>query len=152
MVDLCAWECGQGIEAEGPDITHGWYKGYLYKLLLVQVMAISIISVSSNSSEESVRTSTRQVILFVTIPTTIPDTTLSVIPPSTHYTPTSPDYSPASDTESDPSEDPSSDHIPLLPATLPFLSSIDDSSDSDIPDTPPSPTHGTPLTETTLST
>ncbi|GKD80672.1 hypothetical protein Tco_1347511 [Tanacetum coccineum] len=39
-----------------------------------------------------------------------------------------------------------------LPATSPFLSSTDDSSDSDILDTPPSPTHGTPFTETTLST
>ncbi|GKC34434.1 hypothetical protein Tco_1046818, partial [Tanacetum coccineum] len=71
---------------------------------------------------------------------------------SPDYTPTSPDYSPASDTEFDPSEDPSSDSIPPLPATSPFLSSIDDSSDSDTPDTPPSPTHGTPFTETTLST
>ncbi|GJV16391.1 putative reverse transcriptase domain-containing protein [Tanacetum coccineum] len=52
----------------------------------------------------------------------------------------------------DPSEDPSSDHIPPLPASSPFLSSTDDSLDSDIPDTPPSPTHGTPFTETTLST
>ncbi|GKE22414.1 hypothetical protein Tco_1433926 [Tanacetum coccineum] len=54
--------------------------------------------------------------------------------------------------EFDPSEDPSSDHIPPLPATLLFLSSTDDYSDSDIPDTPPSPNHGTPLTETTLFT
>ncbi|GJW91005.1 hypothetical protein Tco_0168558, partial [Tanacetum coccineum] len=123
------------------------------------VMAISVISVSSDSSEDSVGTSTGRVILFGTIPTTIPDTTLSVIPPTTYidttlipivsptippspdYTPTSPDYSPTSDTEFDPSEDPSSDHIPPLPATLPFLSSTNDSSDSDIPDTPPSPTH-----------
>ncbi|GKA62032.1 hypothetical protein Tco_0761551 [Tanacetum coccineum] len=43
-------------------------------------------------------------------------------------------------------------HIPPLPATSPFLSSTDDSSDNDIPDTPPSPTHGTPFTETALST
>ncbi|GKC42300.1 hypothetical protein Tco_1060022 [Tanacetum coccineum] len=135
---------------------HGWYKGNLYKLLLVQVMAISVILVSSDSSEESVGTSIGRVILFGTIPTTIPDTTPSVIPPFTHIdtalTPTSPYYTPASDTEPDPSEDPSSDHIPPLPATSPFLSSIDDSSDSDIPDTPPSPTHGTLFTETTLST
>ncbi|GJW00270.1 hypothetical protein Tco_1555521 [Tanacetum coccineum] len=149
---------------------HGWYKGYLYKLLLVQVMAISVISVSSDSSEESVRTSTERVILFGIIPTTIPNTTPSVIPPTTHidttpiptvfptipsspdYTPASPDYSPASDTEFDPFEDPSSDHIPLLLATSPFLLSTDDSSDSDIHDTPPSPTHGTPFTKTTLST
>ncbi|GJR73058.1 hypothetical protein Tco_0085423, partial [Tanacetum coccineum] len=134
------------------------------------VMAISVISVSSDSSEESVGTSTGRVILFGTIPTTIPDTTLSVIPPTTHidttpmpivsptippspdYTPASPDYSPPSDTEFDPSEDLSSDYIPPLPATSPFLSSTGDSSDSDIPDTPPAPTHDTPFTETTLST
>ncbi|GKE51815.1 hypothetical protein Tco_1486971, partial [Tanacetum coccineum] len=77
------------------------------------VMAISVISVSSDSSEESVGTSTRRVILFGTIHTTIPNTTLSVIPPSTHIdttlTPTSPDYtlaspndSPASNTKFDP--------------------------------------------------
>ncbi|GKG46372.1 hypothetical protein Tco_0501218, partial [Tanacetum coccineum] len=71
---------------------------------------------------------------------------------SPDYTPASPDYSSASDTESDPSEDPSSDHIPPLPATSPFLSSIDDSSESDIPDTPLSPTHDTSFIETTLST
>nr|GEX15433.1 hypothetical protein [Tanacetum cinerariifolium] len=89
--------------------------------------------------------STRRVILFGTIPTTIPDTTFSMTPPSTHidttpmpivsstvpsspdYTPISPNYSPASDTKSDSSEDPSSDHIPPLPATSPFLSSTDDS-------------------------
>ncbi|GKE39222.1 hypothetical protein Tco_1462627, partial [Tanacetum coccineum] len=134
------------------------------------VMAISVISVSSDSSEESVGTSTGRVILFSTIPNTIPDTTLSVIPltihidttpiptvsptilPSLDYTPVSPDYSPAFDTEFDPSKDPSLDHIPLLPVTSTFLSSTNDSSDSEIPNTPPSPTHGTPFTETTLST
>ncbi|GJT53783.1 hypothetical protein Tco_0988837 [Tanacetum coccineum] len=51
-----------------------------------------------------------------------------------------------------PSEDPSSDHIPPLPAILTFLSSADDTTDIDTPDIPPSPTHGTPVTETTLST
>ncbi|GKB88519.1 putative reverse transcriptase domain-containing protein [Tanacetum coccineum] len=69
-------------------------------------------------------TSARQVILFGTIPTTIPDTT-----PTIAY-PASPDYSPVSDTEPDPSKDPSSDRIPPLPATLPFLSSTGDSSDT----------------------
>ncbi|GJU95528.1 putative reverse transcriptase domain-containing protein [Tanacetum coccineum] len=136
----------------------------------IATVIIFVISVSSDSSEESVRTSTGRVILFGTIPTTIPDTTPFVIPPTTHidttpiptvsptippspdYTPASPDYSPASDTEFDPSEDLSSDHIPPLPVTSAFLSSTDDSSDSDTPDTPPSPTHGTPFTETTLST
>ncbi|GKA77053.1 hypothetical protein Tco_0783514, partial [Tanacetum coccineum] len=74
------------------------------------------------------------------------------IPPSPDYTLASPDYSPASDSESDPSKDPSSDHIPPLPATSPFLSSDDDTTDSDSPYTPPSPTHGTPFTEITSST
>ncbi|GKD63722.1 hypothetical protein Tco_1305830 [Tanacetum coccineum] len=137
-------------------------------------MAISIISVSLDSSEEGVGTTAGRIILFGTIPTTIPDTTPTVTPPTTHvdttlipaeiptispiispsldYTPASPDYSPASDMEYDPSEDLSSDRIPPLPATSPFLSSTDDSSGNDIPDTPPSPTHGTPFTEITLST
>ncbi|GKE11028.1 hypothetical protein Tco_1414579 [Tanacetum coccineum] len=74
------------------------------------------------------------------------------IPPSPDYTPASPDYSLASDSESDPSKDPSSDHIPPLPAISPFLSSNDDTTDSDTPDTPPSPTHGTPFTKITAST
>ncbi|GKC25069.1 hypothetical protein Tco_1027219, partial [Tanacetum coccineum] len=53
---------------------------------------------------------------------------------------------------SDPSEDPSSDHIPPLPAISPLLSSDDDTTNSDTPDTPPSPTHGTPFTEITAPT
>ncbi|GJU99829.1 hypothetical protein Tco_1329100 [Tanacetum coccineum] len=54
--------------------------------------------------------------------------------------------------ESDPSEDPSSDIYHLLPAYSPFLSLDDDTTDSDTPDIPPSPTHGTPFTEITAST
>nr|GEV70339.1 hypothetical protein [Tanacetum cinerariifolium] len=126
-------------------------------------MAVSVISVSSDLSEKSVGTPSGRVILFGTIPTTILDTTPTVTPPATHidttlipteiptvspiipssldYTPASPDYSPASDTKFDLFEDPSSDHIPLLPTTSSFLSSTDDSSDSDTPDTPPLPTH-----------
>ncbi|GJX80030.1 hypothetical protein Tco_0328179 [Tanacetum coccineum] len=137
-------------------------------------MAISVISISSDSSEDSVGTPAGRVILFGTIPTTIPDTTPVItppatqtdtpviptetpiiaptIPPSPDYTPASPDYSPASDSESDPSEDPSSDHIPPLPDISPFLSSDDDPTDSDAPDTPSSPTHDTPFTEITAST
>ncbi|GJT22325.1 putative reverse transcriptase domain-containing protein [Tanacetum coccineum] len=137
-------------------------------------MAISVISISSDSSEDSVGTPAGRVILFGTIPTTIPDTTPVItppatqtdtpviptetpiiaptIPPSPDYTPASPDYSPASDSESDPSEDPSSDHIPPLPAISPFLSSDDDPTGSDTPDTPSSPTHDTPFTEITAST
>ncbi|GJW32467.1 putative reverse transcriptase domain-containing protein [Tanacetum coccineum] len=87
--------------------------------------------------------------------TVIPTETPIIAPtiqPSPDYTPASPDYSPTFDAESDPSEDPSSDHIPPLPATLPFLSSDDDTTNSDSPDTPPSPTHGTPFTEITSST
>ncbi|GKC95586.1 hypothetical protein Tco_1161028, partial [Tanacetum coccineum] len=114
-------------------------------------MAISVILISSDSSEDSMGTPAGRVILFGTIPTTIPDTTPVIptetpiiaptIPPSPDYTPASPDYSPASDSESDPSEDPSSDHIPPLPAISPFLSLDYDTTDSDTPDTPPSPTH-----------
>nr|GFC51213.1 hypothetical protein [Tanacetum cinerariifolium] len=124
-------------------------------------MATSVISISSDSSEDSTGTPTGRVILFGTIPTTIPDTTSLIapptidaptIPPSPDYTPASPDYSPASEAESDPSEDPASGHIPPLPATSPFLSSDDDTTDSDTPDTPPSPTHDTPFTEITAST
>nr|GEW41469.1 hypothetical protein [Tanacetum cinerariifolium] len=104
------------------------------------------ISVSLDSSEDSVGTPVGRVILFET-PIITP-----TIPPSPDYTPSSPDYSPASETEFDPSEDPSSDHIPPLPAVSPFLSSDDDTTDSDTPDTPPSPTHDTPFTEITAST
>ncbi|GJY53035.1 hypothetical protein Tco_0444699 [Tanacetum coccineum] len=140
------------------------------KVIENQVMAFSVILVSLDSSEDSVGTLAGRVILFGTIPTTILDTTPVItphttqtdttviptetpiiaptIPPSPDYTPTSPDYSPASDSESDPS----SDHIPPLPATSPFLSSNDDTIDSDTPDTPPSPTYGTPFTEITSYT
>ncbi|GJT64101.1 hypothetical protein Tco_1015581 [Tanacetum coccineum] len=135
------------------------------------VMAISVISISSDSSEDSVGTPAGRVILFGTIPTTIPDTTPVItppatqtdtlviptetpiiaptIPPSPDYTPAYLDYSLTSDSESDPYEDPSSDHILPLPATSPFLSSDNDPTDSD---TPSSPTHDTPFTEITAST
>ncbi|GKF00595.1 hypothetical protein Tco_0027518, partial [Tanacetum coccineum] len=123
---------------------------------------------------DSVGTPAGRVILFGTIPTTIPDTTPVIsppitqtdttvipteipittptIPPSLDYTPASPDYSPTSETESDPFEDPSSNHLPPLPAILPFLSSADDTTDGNTLDTPPSPTHDTPFTEITSST
>nr|GFC66047.1 hypothetical protein [Tanacetum cinerariifolium] len=78
----------------------------------------------------------RRVILFGTIPTTIPDTTPVIAPPTTEISiialtiqPESPDYSPAFETDSDLSEDPASGHIPPLPAILPFLSSDDDTTD-----------------------
>nr|GFA10209.1 hypothetical protein [Tanacetum cinerariifolium] len=43
-------------------------------------------------------------------------------------------------------------HIPPLLVVSPFLSSDDDTTDGHTPDTPPSPTHGTPFTEITAST
>nr|GEV69355.1 ribonuclease H-like domain-containing protein [Tanacetum cinerariifolium] len=110
-------------------------------------MAISVILVSSDSSDDSVGTPTDTTVILTEIPIIAP-----IIPPSPDYTPASPDYSLVSDTESDPTEDPSSDHIPPLPVISPFLSSTDDTTDSDTPDTPPSPTHGTPFTEITSST
>ncbi|GJS41835.1 hypothetical protein Tco_0566878 [Tanacetum coccineum] len=109
----------------------------------ISVMAISVISISSDSSEDSTDTPV--------IPTETPIIS-PTIPPSPDYTPASHDYSLASDSESDPSKDPSSDHIPPLPAISPFLSSDDDPTDSDTPDTPSSPTHDTPFTEITAST
>nr|GEW44791.1 hypothetical protein [Tanacetum cinerariifolium] len=155
----------QGGSGEG----YGFYP-LILGLLKAEVMVILIILVSSDSFEDSVGTPAGRVILFGTIPTTTtpvitPPTTQTdtiVIPteipiiaptilPSLNYTPASPDYSPVSETESDPSEHPSSDHIPPLPATSPFLSSADDTTDSDTRDTPPSPTHGTPFTMLTAS-
>ncbi|GJW26606.1 reverse transcriptase domain-containing protein [Tanacetum coccineum] len=109
-------------------------------------MAILVISVSSDLSEDSVGTPAGQVILFGIIPTTIPDTTPVITPPTTQTDTT------VIPTESDPSEDPSSDHIPPLRAILPFLSSADDTTNCDTPNTPPSPTHDTPFTEITSST
>ncbi|GJY38343.1 hypothetical protein Tco_0424707 [Tanacetum coccineum] len=101
-------------------------------------MAISFISVSSNSSEDSMGTPAGQVILFGTIPTTILDTTPVITPTITQTNTTVIPIIAA--------------NIPPLPAISPFLSSADDTTDSDTPDTPPLPTHGTPFTETTLST
>ncbi|GJX85143.1 reverse transcriptase domain-containing protein [Tanacetum coccineum] len=97
------------------------------------VMAILVISISLDSSEDSGSGTLLDECSLIPTETPIIAPT---IPPSLDYTPASPDYSPASDSESDPSEDPSSDHIPPLPAISPFLSSDDDTTDSDTPDTP----------------
>ncbi|GKC40090.1 hypothetical protein Tco_1052474 [Tanacetum coccineum] len=89
-------------------------------------MAFFVISISSDSPEESVGKSTARVILFGTLPTTIPPTTpttnLLVIHDDTLLTPT---ISPT---------------IPPVAPTIQYTSSfIDtDSSDSDTPNTPPS--------------
>nr|GEY83796.1 reverse transcriptase domain-containing protein [Tanacetum cinerariifolium] len=141
---------------------------------LLDAMVISVILVSSDLSEDSVGTPARQVILFGTIPTTILDTTPVIAPPTTqtdttviptetpiitstilpspNYTPASPDYSHASKIESGLSEDPSSGHIPPLPAVSPFLSSNDNTTYSNTPYTPASLTHDTPFTKNTGST
>nr|GEV24527.1 hypothetical protein [Tanacetum cinerariifolium] len=95
-------------------------------------MSISVISVSLYSSEGSTDTTVIPIEIPIIAPT---------IPPSPDSAPASRDYSPAFDTEFDLSKDPSSDYIPPLPAISPFLSSVDDTTDSDTPDTPPSPTH-----------
>ncbi|GJR58158.1 hypothetical protein Tco_1500320, partial [Tanacetum coccineum] len=60
------------------------YKGDLYKLLLLHVMAAPIIAISSDSSEESVGSHVPQVILFGAIPAVIPST--SMIFPETSTT------------------------------------------------------------------
>nr|GEZ72207.1 reverse transcriptase domain-containing protein [Tanacetum cinerariifolium] len=117
------------------------------------VMATLVILISSDSSEDSMGTHDGRVILFVIAPpTTETPIVAPTIPPSPDYTPASPDYSPASKAESDPSEDPASGHIPPLPAISPFLSTNEDTTDSNTLDTPPSPTHDTPFTEITAST
>nr|GEY14854.1 hypothetical protein [Tanacetum cinerariifolium] len=96
-------------------------------------MAILVISVSSDSFADSVGTPAGRTDTTV-IPTETP-IIAPTIPLSPDYTPAFLDYSPASETESDPSEDPSSGHIPPLPAVSPFLSSDDDTTD----------THGQPI-------
>nr|GEX72359.1 hypothetical protein [Tanacetum cinerariifolium] len=102
-------------------------------------MTISIISVSSDSFEESVGTPAGRVILFGTIPTAIHDTTPTISPPATHTDTT---------------------EIPTIAPTIPLSpdytqASLDYSPISDTYDThdrPPLPTHGTPFTEITSST
>ncbi|GJV45319.1 retrovirus-related pol polyprotein from transposon TNT 1-94 [Tanacetum coccineum] len=90
------------------------------------VMAISVISISSDSLEESVGTSTAQVILFGTIPTAISATVPIVDLPIAH-----------DDTTLIPIETPTISHVvSTLPHTSPFM--YTDSSDSDISDRPPS--------------
>ncbi|GJX55399.1 hypothetical protein Tco_0285296 [Tanacetum coccineum] len=91
------------------------------------VMAFFVISISSDSSEESVGTSTTRVILFGTILTTIPPTTpttdLPVIHDDTLLTPT---ISPTISTIP---------HVaPTIKYTSPFINT--DSSDSDTLDSP----------------
>ncbi|GJY26545.1 hypothetical protein Tco_0401271 [Tanacetum coccineum] len=60
--------------------------------------------------------------------------------PSPDYTPASPDYSPASDSESDPSEDPSSDIYTHYTISHFIIGCMTPQTD-DTPDTTPSPTY-----------
>ncbi|GJZ01938.1 hypothetical protein Tco_0519899 [Tanacetum coccineum] len=92
----------------------------------MQVMAISVILISSDSSEESVGTSTARVILFGTIPTTVPATASTADLPVTH-----------DDTPLIPTNTPTilpivpiiSSIAPTIQYTSPFI--LTDSSDSD---------------------
>ncbi|GKD24120.1 putative reverse transcriptase domain-containing protein, partial [Tanacetum coccineum] len=93
------------------------------------VMAFSVISISSDSSKESVGTSTARVILFGTIPAMIPSiaptTDLPVIHDDTPLIPT------------DTPTIPTIPHVaPTIQYTSPFIDT--DSSDSDILERPPS--------------
>ncbi|GJT59171.1 putative reverse transcriptase domain-containing protein [Tanacetum coccineum] len=112
------------------------------KVIENQVMAFSVILISSNSSEESAGTSTARVILFGMIPTTVPATTPTADLPIIHH-----------DTLLIPTDTPTiSPIIPTIPSIAPTIQYTSlfvctDSSNSDTPDTPPSPIHDTSPTE-----
>ncbi|GJT56895.1 hypothetical protein Tco_0991949 [Tanacetum coccineum] len=105
-------------------------------------MAISNISISSDSSKESVGTPSRRVLWFGRIPTTVPATTPTIDPPAIH-----------DDTSLIPAETPTISPItsmipPTTPTThytSPFI--YTDSSEGDTPNTPPLPTHEIPPIE-----
>ncbi|GJY12065.1 putative reverse transcriptase domain-containing protein [Tanacetum coccineum] len=96
------------------------------KVIENQVMAISVVLISSDSSEESVRTSTARVILFGTIPIAILATVPIVDPPVVHdNTPLIPTKTPIIPPV-----------VSTLPHTSPFLHT--DSYNSDNSERPPS--------------
>ncbi|GJU17014.1 putative reverse transcriptase domain-containing protein, partial [Tanacetum coccineum] len=103
------------------------------------VMVISTISISSDSSEESVGTPSGRVLWFGRIPTTVPVTIPTIDPPVIH-----------DDTSLIPTETPTispiTSTIPPIAPTTHYTSSFihTNSSDNDTPDTPPSPTHEIP--------
>ncbi|GJX46429.1 histone H4 [Tanacetum coccineum] len=105
-------------------------------------VSISTISISSDSSEESVGTPSGRVLWFGRIPTTVPATTPTIDPPVIH------DDTPLIPTET-PTISPITSTIPPTAPTThhtsPFIHI--DSSDDDTPDTPPSPTHEIPPVE-----
>ncbi|GKB45725.1 hypothetical protein Tco_0896478 [Tanacetum coccineum] len=102
-------------------------------------MAISTVSISLDSSEESVGTPSGRVLWFGRIPTTVPVTTPTIDPTVIH-----------DDTSLIPTETPTISPItstipPTTPTThytYPFIHT--DSSNNDTPNTPPSPTHEIP--------
>ncbi|GJX75201.1 hypothetical protein Tco_0313796 [Tanacetum coccineum] len=136
---------GLGLRATPPLTSLNLIYGSKCKEQLV--MAFSVISISSDSSEESVGTSTARVILFGTIPTIVPATTLTVDLPVIH-----------DDTLLIPTDTPTiSPIVPTIPSiapTIQYTSSFicTDSSNSDTPDTPTSPIHDIPHAEISLST
>ncbi|GJS03454.1 hypothetical protein Tco_0319962 [Tanacetum coccineum] len=127
------------------------YKGDLYKLLLVHVMAASAIVISLDSSDKSVGSPPSRVIIFGAIPTVIPtipviysktlvvslvalvvETTIVAPPTGLH------DPIPYSDSDSDlPDDKASPEYISSLAATSPFLCT-DSLETSDSSDGPPS--------------
>ncbi|GKE34006.1 hypothetical protein Tco_1453328 [Tanacetum coccineum] len=131
------------------------YKGDLYKLLLMQIMAASAIAISSDSSDKSVGSPPSRVILFGDIPTIIPSTSV-VAPETSTIAPVISSAAPViettlvasptglcglipySDSNSDsPDEMSSPEHISPLPAISPFLCT-DSSEALDSSDGPPS--------------
>nr|GFB32191.1 hypothetical protein [Tanacetum cinerariifolium] len=105
-------------------------------------MAISIVLISLDSSEESVRTPSERVLWFGRIPTTVPASTPTTDPPVIH-----------DDTSLIPAETPAISPITsTIPPTAPtthYTSSFiyTDSSDDGTYDTSPSPTHEIPPVE-----
>nr|GEV57943.1 hypothetical protein [Tanacetum cinerariifolium] len=112
-------------------------------MVKVLVTTILVILVSSDSSEDSVGTPVRRVILFGTIPTTIPDTTPVITLPTTQTDTT---VIPIETPIIAPTISPYLDYTPASP-DYSLASEIDDT-----PDTPPSPTHSTPFTDITAFT
>ncbi|GJR60586.1 putative reverse transcriptase domain-containing protein [Tanacetum coccineum] len=96
-------------------------------------MAFSVISISLDSSEEIMGTSTTRVIFFGMIPTTVPATTPTADLPVIH------DDNPLIPTDT-PTISPIVPIIPPIAPTIQYTSPFvyTDSSDNDTPDTPPS--------------
>ncbi|GJY08924.1 hypothetical protein Tco_0377109 [Tanacetum coccineum] len=105
-------------------------------------MAISTILISLDSSEDSVGTPSRRVLWFGRISTIVPATTPTIDPPFIH------DDTPLIPTKT-PTISPITSTIPPIVHPTHYISPFihTDSSDDDIPDTPPSPTHEIPPVE-----